>query len=237
MRKLFPLLIAVGLSGTVAAQPVAPAANEDSRVRVIDYDPGQAMELRAAADYQLTLEFGRDEQVLNVAVGNSTAWQVSVNSHRNLVFLKPMQDAPNTNLTVFTNSRTYLFDLRAVPALTPDMPFTVRLQVPAPNPAIDEKGFIDVSAAERRISRYRITGDPWLRPDSVTHDSQFTYIAWPKDRDLPATYEIGPDGKDMLVNGIMRDDVLVIDRVIDKLRFRRDSKVAEADMVHDRRNP
>jgi len=205
---------------------------------VIDYDPRQAVELRAAADYQLTLEFGPDEQVLNIAVGNSISWQVSVNSHRNLVFLKPAQGAPNTNMTVFTNLRTYIFDLRAMPALTADMPFTIRLRAAdtTPTSSAVNNGFVDVSAAERRISRYRIKGDPWLRPDSVTHDSRFTYVTWPKDRDLPATYEIDSSGNDVLVNGIMRDDVLVIDRVIDKLRFRRDSKVAQAEIVDDRRN-
>lgn len=235
MKALF-LSLALGVSAPLAAQSLALSDNAQSRIRVIDYDPRQAVELRAAADYQLTVEFGRDEQVLNVAVGNSSFWQVSVNARRNLVFLKPAQGAPNTNMTIFTNLRTYVFDLKAMPTLTADMPFTVQIRASVPRPAVDTTGFIDVSAAERRVSRYRIKGDPWLRPDSVSHDSRFTYITWPKDRDLPATYEIDGTGQEVLTNGIMRDDVLVIDRVVDRLRFRRDSKVAEADIIQDRSN-
>jgi type IV secretion system protein VirB9 len=178
------------------------------------------------------VEFARDEQVQNVAVGNSTAWQVSVNSRRNLIFVKPAEGASNTNMTVFTNLRTYTFELRAMPALTPEMPFNVSFRASVIEPAADPAGYIDMSMAERRASRYRITGDPALQPDSVSHDRRFTFVTWPKERDLPATYEVNAAGQEVLVNGIMRNDELVIDRVITMLRFRRDSKKAEAVLVY-----
>ena len=207
-------------------------AGADPRAQIVSYTPGQTVELRTAAGYQITVEFDRDEQVQNVAVGNSGAWQVSVNSRRNLIFVKPAEGASNTNMTVFTNLRTYTFELRAMPALTPDMPFNVSFRAPVSEPAVDPAGYIDMSLAERRASHYRITGDPALRPDSVSHDRRFTFVTWPRERDLPATYEVNAAGQEVLVNGIMRNDELVIDRVITMLRFRRDSKKAEAVLVY-----
>ena len=230
------LLIAVVCAPVpLRAQTAAPASYGDSRIQVIDYDQGQMVQLRAAAGYQVAVEFAGEEQVQNIAVGNSAAWQVSVNSRRNLVFVKPVQGASNTNMTVFTSRRTYTFELLAVPAVTADMPFTIRFRSAETKPPLDPDGFIDVSVARQRVSSYRVSGDSALKPDSVSHDSHFTCVTWPKDLDLPATYEISATGQELLVNGIMRDDVLVIDRVISKLRFRRDSKVAQAEIVRDRR--
>jgi type IV secretion system protein VirB9 len=236
IRALLPFLVLCA-AAPVAAQSVDPASSPDSRIQVIDYDAGRTVELRVAVGYQVAVELGRDEQAQNIAVGNSAAWQVSVNARRNLVFVKPTQDASTTNMTVFTTLRTYTFELRALPAMTADMPFTIRFRSAetSPNPALDPNGFVDLSAAQRRASRYRVTGDAALKPDSVSHDSQFTYVTWPKERDLPATYEISATGQELLVNGIMRDDVLVIDRVLTKLRFRRDRNMAQAELVQDRR--
>ena len=235
MNRGLPLIVMLCVTVPLSAQTVAPANYGDSRIQVIDYDQGQMVQLRAAVGYQVAVEFAGEEQVLNIAVGNSAAWQVSVNSRRNLVFIKPAQGASNTNMTVFTNRRTYTFELLAVPVVTADMPFNIRFRSAEASPALDPNGFIDVSAARQRVSSYRVSGDAALKPDSVSHDSQFTYVTWPKDLDLPATYEISATGQELLVNGIMRDDVLVIDRVIAKLRFRRDSKIAQAEIVRERR--
>ena len=232
MMRESTLFLFLCLAAPAIGQTAAPASYDDARTQVIDHYAGQTVEVRAAAGYQLTVEFPRDEQVLNIAVGNSNAWQVSVNSRRNLVFVKPNQGAPNTNMTVFTNSRSYNFELRASPILTGDMPFNIRFRT-AQATAVDADGFVTVAARPHPAGLYRVTGEAALRPNSISHDGRFTFVTWPKERDLPATYEIGPTGEELLVNGIMRDDILVIDRVVTKLRFRRDRKLAEAVLVQN----
>ncbi len=229
MTRALVLFILVCVTSPAIGQ-LPSAAGMDPRVQLLDYNAGQTVQLRAAAGYQVTIEFSRNEQVMNVAVGNSAAWQVSVNSRRDLIFIKRAEAAPNTNMTVFTNLRTYTFELQAIPQLTPDMPFTVSFR--APPHEVEPSGFVDTSAVERRSSHYRITGDPALRPNSVSHDRRFTFVTWPKDRDLRATYEVNAAGQEVLVNGIMRNDELVIDRVITMLRFRLDSKKAQAVLVY-----
>jgi type IV secretion system protein VirB9 len=229
-------LIFLCLASSAGAQFAIPQpSGGDERLQTITYDPGQVVALRGTPGYQLTVELSPDEQVQNVAVGNSNAWQVSVNAARNLLFVKPTDGAQTTNMTAITNVRTYNFELVPMPVPSPDMPFNIRFRYAAEGARNAQGEFVDVAAAQRRASRYRITGDRLLRPDSVRTDGLYTYITWPKERDLPATYEIGGKGEELLVNGIMRDDVLVIDRPITRLMFRRDRSHARADLLPPQR--
>jgi type IV secretion system protein VirB9 len=223
------------LASAAGAQvyPVAPAG--DSRLQTITYDPAQVVQLHATAGYQLTVQLSPDEQVQNVVVGDASGWQVSVNAARNLIFVKPNDIAQPTNMTAFTNVRTYNFELTAAPMATPDMAFSVRFRYSGASGPGQSGEFVDVSAAQRRLSRYKLSGDRLLRPSSISNDGRYTYIVWPKEQDLPATYELAGRGEELLVNGIMRDDVLVIDRVITSLIFRRDRSQARAVLVQPKR--
>src|SRR5205085_7069271 len=62
-----------------------------------------------------TIRFSEDEHIENVAIGDSTKWQVTPNKRANLLFVKPLADRAVTNMTVVTDRRTYLFDLVASP--------------------------------------------------------------------------------------------------------------------------
>ena len=55
------------------------------------YDADQVVPLQAAPGYQVMLEFGADERIENVAVGDSAAWQVTPNRSGDHVFVKPLQ--------------------------------------------------------------------------------------------------------------------------------------------------
>jgi len=83
-------------------------------------------------------------------------------------------------------------------------------------------------AAARRASRYRIGGDPVLRPASVSDDGERTYVSWPANQPIPATFQIGDDGTERLANGGMHGEEFVIDGVTAKLVFRIDGRVAFA---------
>lgn len=226
------LSLALVAAATPAISEIAPLPGSgDARLQSIDYNPGQVYLLHGAPGYQLTLELSPDEQVQNVAVGDSNSWQVSVNRRGDRLFVKPGQAPFASNMTVITNVRVYNFDLMPMPAPSSDMPYIVRFRYPEPRPFLG-KGrqgeFVDVSAARQRASGYEVSGARVLRPSAISEDGQRTYVSWPKDRELPATYEVNDAGEEMLSNGMMRDDVLIIDRVVPRLVFRRDGLVAKA---------
>jgi type IV secretion system protein VirB9 len=175
------------------------------------------------------IELSPDELVQDVALGDASAWQVSVNKERDRLFLKPAQGDVSTNMTVVTSVRVYNFDLASLPGPAPNMPYTVQFRYPAVKKAEDRSGYVDVAAATRRISRYKVSGDRLLWPSEVTNDGAHTFISWPGSAPIPAVYSVDAQGKDMLVNGMMNtDDVYVVDGVPDRLTFRIDSRVAHA---------
>lgn len=232
---LAALLMTSGLPATAQIAP-RPGLGDD-RLQTVDYDPVQVVQLRGAPGYQLTVELSPDEHVENVSLGDSSAWQVSANRSGDRLFIKPGQSSFATNMTVITNVRVYNFELVPLASPMPGMPFTVRFNYPARLAARAGPGeFVDVRKAHSRVYRYRISGAQVVRPGSITQDGQRTYVSWPKDRDLPATYEIGASGEEMLTNGMMHDDILVIDRVVTKMVFRRDRLMAKAELLPMRRS-
>jgi len=228
------LLIAIAVP---AAAQVQPAFGEgDPHLQTVDYNAGQIVQLRSAPGFQLMVELSPDEQVQSVAVGDSAAWQVSVNKEGDRLFLKPVQANAITNMTVVTSVRVYAFDLLATSGPTVDMPYTVQFRYPAPTPAATDPQYVDVSAASRRLSHYRVSGDRWLRPQSVSDDGQHTYISWAKGSPIPAVYASDRFGEEILLNGMMgTDDVYVVDGAPQNLVFRIDQAVARAERLKPRK--
>lgn len=223
-------LVTLALVATSAAAQVSPQpAGGDPHLQRVDYDAGQIVQLRGSPGYQMMIELSPDEQIQSVAIGDSGAWQATVNKEGDRLFLKPAQADVSTNMTVVTSVRVYNFDLTSLGGPTADMPYTVQFRYPAVKAAIDDGQYVDVAAATRRISRYSVSGDRRLRPSAMTNDGQHTFITWPRTVPIPAVYAEDGRGNEVLVNGMMgMDDVYVVDGVPDRLTFRIDDDVAHA---------
>jgi type IV secretion system protein VirB9 len=230
------LAIALALSSSVAWAQLRPhPSGGDPRLQTVDYVDGQVVQLTGAPGYQLMLELSADEQVQNVAIGDSGAWQVSLNKEANRLFLRPTQAAANTNMTVVTSVRVYAFELVASGGPS-DAPYTVHFRYPAAKTDPDDPQYVDVSTLARRLNRYRVSGDQLLRPLNVSDDGQRTYVSWPKGAPIPAIYVPDTSGGERLANGMMGiDDVYVIDGVPQLLTFRIDDNVARAERINPRK--
>jgi type IV secretion system protein VirB9 len=224
---------------TLAALATAPLAAQvqpqsgpgDPRIQSIAYNPDHVVLLQGAPGYIITIEFGSDEQIENVAVGDSAAWQVTPNRRGDYLFIKPVQFGVATNMTVVTTVRTYLFELAPISGPSPEMAFTVRFTFPGSQP----ESIADEAPTAELAGRYRLSGARTLRPSKIGDDGRHTYIEWPRDRALPAVYALNDQGQESLVNGAMRDDQFVVDAVVPKLVFRIDGDVATADRIAPRK--
>jgi type IV secretion system protein VirB9 len=233
-RLIFVLLPVASAAG---AQDQSFGVAGDPRLQQVDYDAGHIVRLQGAPGFQTMIELSPDEQVQSVAIGDTAAWQVSADKAGNRLFLKATQPGSVTNMTVVTSVRVYSFDLAALQAPSMDMPYMLRFRYPEAKAPATDRAFVDVSAVTRRLSRYRLSGDRALWPQSVTDDGLHTYSAWPKNAALPAVYAVGRAGEDVMVNGMMRpDDVYVLDGAPAKLTFRVDGSVAHAVRTNPRKN-
>jgi len=235
VRAVLALALAsLAAPGMAQVRPVPSSG--DPHLQTVDYEPGQVIQLRGAPGYQLMVELSPDESVETLAVGDSGLWQVATAKSGDRLVLRPSRGDGSTNLTVVTSVRQYHFELFAEPRPSLDTPFNVRFRYGREASQTADNGYVDVSAAARKLSHYRISGDRLLRPSSVSDDGRKTFVQWPPGVSLPAIYALDAQGREMLVNGMMgTDDIYVIDGAPQRLTFRLDHAVARAERVSSKR--
>jgi type IV secretion system protein VirB9 len=217
-------LLAVALAtGAGASAQVRPQPGiGDARMQTVEYRRDQVVEVEAAPGYQVMIALAPDEQVQNVAVGDSGAWQVVASQAGNMLFVRPTVGGVSTNMTVITSARFYAFDL--VPA-NGAPPYEIRFRYPPEPDAGPATASGDAAAA---VGLYRLGGTRSLYPARMHDDGARTFIDWPADVALPAVFIIDDHGRERLANGNMRGHLYVIDSVHDQLLFRIDRKTARA---------
>lgn len=222
MRALLSsVLLLAPLAAQAQVRPQPGMGN--AHIQTVDYRPEQVVWLEAAPGYQVTIELAPDEQVENVALGDSGAWQVTANRRGDRLFVKPVREGVSTNMLIITDTRTYNFQLSPLSDPRPDTAWSIKFRYPA---ALSES---PASASEEQVvGRYRVRGNAALRPSAIHDDGVHTYIEWPEDRALPAIYALDGRSQETLINGMMRDGRMVIDSVQDRLVFRIDDRRAEA---------
>ena len=212
-RVLAAGLIASLLSTAPVLAEIAPRPGlVDPRIQVVDYDPDQVVALTVAFGYSLTVELASDERVETVTLGNSAVWQVTANHNGDHLFIKPMQGAVDTNLTVLTDERVYNFLLRPAANPEPNLGYLLRFNY-APTPTVQ-------APVAGPHSTYHLGGSRRLRPLSISDDGKATFIVWGADAPTPAIFIINDKGLESLINGAMRGDRYVIDNIGPKFVFR-----------------
>lgn len=220
----------------------APALADDPRLVERMYDPGAVVKISGKAKVQATIQFGEDESIENVAIGDSQAWQVTPNKRANLLFVKPLTSTAATNMTVVTNKRTYLFDLVASPNNRPlyVMRFTYPEEPEEAQPqmaaAPGSANSVEMAAAEDPYAvvdpaqlnfAWASEGDPKLLPVRTYDDGEATFLNWPSGTPVPAILIKDRKGTEGPVNFTVRGDTIVVDGVPNEiiLRSGKDSAV------------
>ncbi len=221
----------------------SPAQAADSRLLTRTYNPGDVVVVEGRANVQATIVFGDDEHIENVAIGDSTSWQVTPNKRANLLFVKPLSPKARTNMTVVTDRHLYVFDLVAGTSATP---FYV-LKFSYPNDAKPAGHLAGaMSADEARAAAdplaqiaqagpaqlnfaWRSSGSRKLLPLRIYDDGDATYMSWPARTSIPAILTRNDKGQEGAVNYAVRGDVLVLDSVpgLIVLRAGRDMAILE----------
>lgn len=207
------LVLAVALASAASAEVTPLPGARDPRIQSIDFDADQVVRLRTAPGYALSVEFSPDERIETVAIGTSAGWQVTATKRADRLFIKQEMSAADTNLTVITDARRYVFALAPGYGPDPQMPFSLRFTYPGLSSAPAIK-------VERPRGAYRFSGSKALRPIEMADDGQSTSIVWSRDLDLPAVYSVDASGSEAIVNGAMRDGRFVVDAIAPKFVFR-----------------
>jgi type IV secretion system protein VirB9 len=205
----FALAVSALIAAPARAEPEGPA---DPRVRTFTYAPDQVTPLEGHYGYQIMVEFGPDERIENVAIGDSLAWQVTPNRRADTLFLKPIERNATTNLAVVTSRRRYAFVLTAREAFGPDDPsltFRVRFRYP------ETVAAAAASEPEPTVANaaYSVAGSTRNVPSRIFDDGTRTYMVWPADAATPAVFALSAAGEETVVNFSMRGSTMVVERV------------------------
>ena len=102
-------VLAVFIALSAFAQPVPTTT--DSRIRTLVYNPNEVYELKFYYGYQSFIEFADNEEIEMISIGEAFAWRITPAGKR--LFIRPLEIAAHTNMTIITNKRTYHFDIRS----------------------------------------------------------------------------------------------------------------------------
>jgi type IV secretion system protein VirB9 len=212
---LFAVVGAV-ISARAFAQLHVTAAPSDHRIRSMLYVPNQVVQIRGWVGYHVDVEFEPGESFVTLGGGDLAA--LSYGAYANHLVLKPKAPTVHTNLTVFTNKRTYVIDY-AVSGGRPDpipdeLVYSLRFSYPPiTGPTLPEQIAKDLatSPGERFQNRdYWYCGNSLLEPVAVTDDGVHTRLTFAPSAELPAIFVRSDDGSELLLNYSMEGRDLVI---------------------------
>lgn len=235
---------------TIVVQIVPAAALEtpkgmssDKRIRTVDYTPNDVIKVVGRYRASTQIEFAATEEIVHVAIGDSLSWEVA--PARNILFLKPREKNPPTNLQVVTvrasgERRVYQFELRASegPVTGDDAYFVVRFRYPADEAErrraetaarqatvererVDDTLSLHQSYAARNY-RYSAQGSRALQPDMIFDDGKVTTLTFAGNREVPAIYMVQSDGEETLIPWDARGggEVIVVHGTAREFRLR-----------------
>ena len=225
--RVLPILLLVA-PAVVTSQVLPSPGSGDPRLQTVVYKSDQIVTVAVAPGYQVLIELAPDEQIQNIALGDTSAWQATASKQGNRLYVKSTQPGVDTNMTVVTNTRFYGFDLTSASNAEP-APYKISFRYP------DNREEATGPDSTPIVGRYHLHGDAGLRPGRIFDDGAKTYIEWPQAMSLPAVFLVDDARRESVANGAMRGNVYVIDDVSSHLMFRIDQRIVRADRYQLRR--
>ncbi len=232
---------------SVLALEIPRSASQDSRVRFVNYQPFNITRVVGTLRSSVQVEFASDEEIAHVALGNSVAWEVAPAG--NILFLKPRENQPVTNISVVTtrrdgSTRSYQMELTVRDGSVEagqNTYFYVKFRYPE-----DEAAFRRQQAASRALAsqakdadnvlalheaygprnwRYSAQGSQALEPQSVYDNGKITTFAFIGNQEMPAIYMENSDGSESLVPKSVDGNLVMVHSISRKFILRRGKDV------------
>jgi len=222
-------LLAIPMAG------ISSQAHADGRIRKLAYDADTIVRLDGCFGFQTMVEFGPDERIENVGLGEAAQWLVSPNKRANMLFVKPAYRTTHSNMTVTTDRRRYAFELVArdtagcrqghvaynVRFTYPEEPPAPPLAAAAPAPAEPA-----VPPPEQRNAAYTFSGARENIPQRVFDNGRATFFRWSEGATTPAVFALASDKSETPVSFTSQGDYLVVAQVAPAYVLRRGNAVA-----------
>lgn len=234
--KMHLLLTAAALTLASAAHAVQEpdASKGDARIRYVTYDPNNVVLIYSKVGASLLIQFAPDEQLVDMVGGDVDAWGAASTKARNGIFLKPAAVAPETNIQVITNRRTYNFEVKLAPKGKRNY-FMVRFRYPDDERTTassatrkDEvRALLDASVPAGNRN-YTVQGSSELAPVEAWDDGRSTFLRFRARASIPAIYSArgDEDSVEQLESPSTSKDIVQVPGIRRKLVLRIGDQVA-----------
>ncbi len=200
--RLIGALAATALPMVAAAEVTPSRSSHDERVRVASYVDGQVYRINTTLMNVTTVEFAPGETIRSIVAGDTEGFQFDGIPGGQAFAVKPAASGVQTNITVYTNLRSYYFNVVEVPDPTY---YVIRFAYPGAA-AASPRGAVAQAA---RNYRYGVSGPSEFTPRSIWDDGTFTYFEFSPNVPLPAILRVGAEGERTVnattqTNGVVR---------------------------------
>ena len=210
----------------------------DNTANVYNYNKYKQFEINTKVGYVTDVQLRPGEVVQKIASGNTTQWQVDVDIIDGVqhVYIKPMVSGICTNMIINTDQRSYRFLVNS----TDEMEYVVVFNFAELDREAQLKAEAEALAAQqarldnlKRLqnthfnTNYKVIKTKNVKtvyvPKNIFDDGQKTYIevsdlALRDNLPLVYSYDDWEKGKLQLVNYRLKNNVIEIDKVVNKMR-------------------
>ena len=229
VRSIWVLVFGLLIANTPVLAEVA-----DTTVQRIAYDPNASTLIKAKHGFVTQIDLAADERIVKDGVGGGDGdnWMVSANVGSNFILLKPKKNAHNCNLTVKTDKRSYVFDLRVLSHLAPDkgtwhVAFTYENEPLTPAEIKQQQAQAELAQIKTlqaitppvKNTHYSMQVMPQsegIAPKAAWDDGNFTYFLIPNHREIPAVFKVTTDGIETTHHAITNHGIVRHDAASDK---------------------
>ncbi|MAB06128.1 MAG: conjugal transfer protein TrbG [Rhodobacteraceae bacterium] len=187
------------------AESIPRSGPNDQRVRIATYQDGQVFRLNVSLTHVTTVEFGDGESIRSIIAGDTVGFEIDGVPGGRAFAIKPLARGVHTNVTVYTNRRSYYFNVQEVSSPTF---YVVQFRYPGENrrPA-------NAIAQAAPNYNYGASARTEFTPTRVWDDGTFTYFAFPRNAPVPAIFRYA-GGRERTVNtGAVEDGIIRVSGV------------------------
>ncbi|TCU21287.1 type IV secretion system protein VirB9 [Rhizobium azibense] len=239
--------LSLGLASTAVSLEIPRGASKDSRIRFVEYQPYDITRIVGTLRTSVQIEFAADEEIAHVALGNSVAWEVAPAG--NILFLKPREHQPVTNISIVTarrdgSTRSYQMELTVRDGTVEagqNTYFYVKYRYPADEAerrrlqAAARAQVAEAGRADRVLAlheaygprnwRYSAQGSVSLEPQAVYDNGKLTTFVFAGNQEMPAIYMENSDGTESLIPKTVDGNLVLVHAISRKFILRRGGDV------------
>ncbi|TNC66273.1 conjugal transfer protein TrbG [Rubellimicrobium roseum] len=193
--------LALALASGALAEVTPSRGAYDEHVRVASYVDGQVYRLNTTLLHVTTVEFAPGESIRSIVAGDTEGFQFDGIPGGQAFAVKPTMSGVRTNITVYTNLRSYYFNVVEVNGPTH---YVVRFSYPGASAAPQ-----NAIARAAPNYRYGANGETEFTPTAVWDDGTFTYFQFASNAPLPAVLRVGAEGNERTVNSTTQTNGVV----------------------------